>query len=75
MKVETTFLYDISIRCNLCFKLQKVNKGDDTTSVFSKLHFFRKIETSFRKNGFRFHNLVFLLNLVLEITHTSGRVY
>jgi len=28
-----------------------------------------------QKNGFHFHNLVFMLNLILYITHTSGRAH
>jgi len=27
-----------------------------------------------QKNGFHYHNLVFILNLIVLITHTSGRV-
>jgi len=56
--------------------LQKVDKGDDTRlkttncdvriSVLSKFQFFFTANWDIaQKNGFHYHNLVFMLNLIL----------
>jgi len=81
--MKTVFLWNVSIHRNLCFKLQKVDKGDGTRHNTPKLwlQYFRvyknylwQIETSHTKTAFTIiNNLVFMLNLILEITDNIGR--
>jgi len=33
MTVKTVFMYNVSIRCKRCLKLQIVHKGDDTQHI------------------------------------------
>jgi len=88
MIVKTFFLCNVSIRHNLCLKLQKVDKGEGTRHKKPKLrvqhlslfqhfkNYLRPIETR-TKNGVH-HNLVFMLNLnilcICKITYTGGSV-
>jgi len=80
MVTKTVFLSNISIRRNLC--LQKVDTGDVTShkirgtncSVTSSMFptiIYAKLSTEKRFSL----SLVIILNLILQITHTSGIVH
>jgi len=63
MKVKTVIQCDVSIRRNLCLKLQKVDKGRQIETVTSAFpccpnlkNYLRPIKTS-HKNCFPYHNL------------------
>jgi len=75
MIAKTVFICDVSIRSNFCLSCRKlIKRKSEYPFLFSLNAFFSANCDIAQKNGLHDHNLLFMLNMILYITHTSGWV-